>query len=57
MLKRVVAIFEAGQKLRKSPGMLAGDGDLGDLEGIQLGVMNVDSARSAARPLCLRDLL
>jgi hypothetical protein len=34
MLKRVVAIFDATQKVRKSPGTLAGDGDLGHLEGL-----------------------
>src|SRR5713226_2214190 len=34
MLKRVVAIFDATQKVRKSPGTLAGDGDLGHLEGM-----------------------
>ena len=39
MLKRVVAIFDATQKVRKSPGTLAGDGDLDDLEGIRVGVM------------------
>ncbi len=38
MLKRVVAIFDATQKVRKSLGTLAGDGDLGDLEGIRVGV-------------------
>jgi hypothetical protein len=37
MLKRVVAIFDATQKVCLSPGTLAGDGDLGDLEGIRLG--------------------
>jgi len=35
MLKRVVAIFDAMQKVRKSPGALAGDGDLGHLEGMK----------------------
>jgi hypothetical protein len=30
MLKRVVAIFDATQKVRKFPGTLAGDGDLGE---------------------------
>jgi hypothetical protein len=34
MLKRVVAIFDATQKARKSPGTLAGDGNLGHLEGM-----------------------
>src|SRR5258708_4536285 len=34
MLKRVVAIFDATQKVRKSPGTLAGDGNLGHLEGM-----------------------
>jgi len=34
MLRRVVAIFDATQKVCKSPGTLAGDGDLGDLEGM-----------------------
>src|SRR5258708_25323262 len=34
MLKRVVAIFDATQKVRKSPGTLAGHGDLGHLEGV-----------------------
>jgi hypothetical protein len=34
MLKQVVAIFDATQKVRKSPGTLAGDGDLGHLEGM-----------------------
>jgi len=38
MLKRVVAIFDAVQKVRKSSEKSAGDGDLGDLEGIRLGV-------------------
>ena len=33
-LKQVVAIFDATQTVRKSPGTLAGDGDLGHLEGI-----------------------
>src|SRR5215468_12045944 len=33
MLKRVVAILGAAQKVRKPPGTLAGDGDLGHLEG------------------------
>jgi hypothetical protein len=34
MLKRVVAIFDATQKVRKSPGTLGGGGDLGHLEGM-----------------------
>src|SRR5258708_595105 len=34
MLKRVVAIFDATQKVRKSPGTLVGDGNLGHLEGM-----------------------
>jgi hypothetical protein len=34
MLKRAVAIFDATQKVRKSPGTLAGDGDLGHLKGM-----------------------
>jgi hypothetical protein len=34
VLKRVVAIFDGTQKVRKSPGTLAGDGDLGHLEGM-----------------------
>src|SRR5882757_6840643 len=41
-----VAIFDAAQKVRKSPGTLAGDGDLGDLEEIRVGSC-MDGARGA----------
>ena len=34
MLKQVVAIFDATQKVRKSPGTWAEDGNLGHLEGM-----------------------
>ena len=34
MLKPMVAIFDATQKVRKSPETLAGDGDPGHLEGM-----------------------
>jgi hypothetical protein len=33
VLKGVIAIFDATQKVRESPGTLAGDGDLGHLDG------------------------
>ncbi len=48
MLKRVVAIFDARQKVRESPGTLAGDGDLGHLEGTTAWGQRPDVEHAAA---------